>query len=216
MLIQSVYDAEFLRYGRPIQWMRQETDVICKVLQETPMPEKAGYVAEEPLLQNLDAAKMISSHCFGGLPIQMGWCNGHNTKLNCMEFHRCSEVNVGTVDFVLLLALPANIRAGVLDTSKVQAFRVPAGVPVEIYPMTLHYAPCQSNLNQGFRVLIALLKGTNGDRPHLDAVRSEEDQWLWACNKWLLAHAESTEAKQGAAIALSGMNIDLQDDFQEH
>ena len=32
---------------------------------------------------------------------------------------------------------------------------------------------------------------------------------LWACNKWLLAHAESAEATQGAVVALDGINIDI-------
>lgn len=213
MLIRSINDPEFLCYGRPLPWLRQESEIICTALQKTPMPEGIGYVAEEPLLQNLAVTETIRNHCFGGMPIQMGWCNGHNTKLNCLEYHRCSEVNLGTEDFVLLLALPADIRDGILDTSAVQAFLVPAGLPVEIYPMTLHYAPCQGSLSHGFQVLIALLRGTNVDCPQLDAVRSSEDSWLWACNKWLLAHAESAEVRQGAAIALRGVNIDIQDDL---
>lgn len=33
---------------------------------------------------------------------------------------------------------------------------------------------------------------------------------LWACNKWLLAHSDSAEARQGAHIGLSGENIDVE------
>ena len=32
---------------------------------------------------------------------------------------------------------------------------------------------------------------------------------LWACNKWLLAHPDSTEAAHGAYIGLTGENIDI-------
>ena len=31
-------------------------------------------------------------------------CWGRNTKLNCLEYHRDSEVNIGASDFILLLA----------------------------------------------------------------------------------------------------------------
>ena len=42
-----------------------------------------------------------------------------------------------------------------LDTALVKAFRLPAGVLVELYATTLHYAP--SNLGDaGFRVTIVL------------------------------------------------------------
>ena len=35
------------------------------------------------------------------------------------------------------------------------------------------------------------------------------DAYLWACNKWLLAHPDSAEAAQGAPAALTGENIDI-------
>ena len=70
-------------------------------------------------------------------------CWGYNTKLNCLEYHRDSEINVGEQDFILLLAKEDEIEDGQLDTAKVKAFRVPAGTAVEVYGTTLHYAPCQ-------------------------------------------------------------------------
>ena len=45
---------------------------------------------------------------------------------------------------------------GRLDTAKVQAFHCPAGVLVEVYATTLHYAPCSAKKGAGFRVLIVL------------------------------------------------------------
>ena len=85
------------------------------------------------------------NRAYGGMPIQIGMCWGYNTKLNCLEYHRDSEVNVGETDFVLLLAKEDEIEDGMLDTAKVKAFRVPAGTAVEVYGTTLHYAPCQTN-----------------------------------------------------------------------
>ena len=99
---------------------------------------------------------------------------------------------------------------GVLDTAKVKAFRVPAGVMVECYATTLHYAPCHADPNKGFRVLIALPWGTNTEKPVI-SVRSWEDRLMTARNKWLLAHPESPEAADGAYIGLTGENIDIAD-----
>ena len=36
---------------------------------------------------------------------------------------------------------------------------------------------------------------------------------MTARNKWLLAHPESNEAKTGAHIGLSGLNIDIKEDI---
>lgn len=36
-----------------------------------------------------------------------------------------------------------------------------------------------------------------------------EDNLLTARNKWLLAHADSSEAKQGAYVGLTGENINM-------
>ena len=69
-------------------------------------------------------------------------------------------------------------------------------------------APCSAKLGEGFRVLIALPKGTNLERPVMKN-KTGEDEILTACNKWLLAHPESSEAKNGARIGLSGVNIDI-------
>ena len=63
---------------------------------------------------------------FGGRSFQLGWCNGHNTRLNCLEYHRASEFNLGARDFILLVAHRWEIEGGKLDTACVKAFRVPA------------------------------------------------------------------------------------------
>ena len=40
-------------------------------------------------------------------------------------------------------------------------------------------------------------------------VRSFEDKRLWARNKWLLAHKDTSEAAAGAYVGLVGENIDI-------
>ncbi|WP_337574843.1 DUF4867 family protein [Fournierella sp.] len=209
MTIYPVTSPEFARYGRVISGYEGECAAITGALNaHTPLPEATGYVPEEPALQQLPQAQVLGRSLYGGMPVQFGWCNGHNTRLNCLEYHRDSEFNLGTEDFILLLAKQEEIENGQLDTARVKAFRVPAGVLVEVYATTLHYAPCHTDPAKGFRVMVALPKGTNTDKPELP-VQGGDDAWLWACNKWLLAHPDSDEARQGAAAALVGENIDI-------
>ena len=209
MKIHSVFDPAFKRYGQVVEGLPDTVSELLEALQKTPLPEGTGYVPEEPLLQELPAAVEISEHCYGGMPVQLGWCNGHNTRLNCLEYHRDSEFNLGTEDFILLLAKQEEISDGTLDTSKVRAFRVPAGTLVEVYATTLHYAPCHVDADKGFRVLVALPKDTNTEKPDITPLTAE-DKYLWARNKWLLAHPDSAEAAAGAVAALVGENIDLE------
>ena len=121
--------------------------------------------------------------------------------LNCLEYHKGNEINLANEDFILLLGRIFDIKDNKYDTKLVKAFKVPKGIPVEIYSTTLHYAPCGIN-GSGFRVLICLPKGTNVNKK-----LSDKDKMLWANNKWLLAHPESVEAKDGAYIGLVGENI---------
>ncbi len=81
---------------------------------------------------------------------------------------------------------------------------------MELYATTLHYAPCHTDPAKGFRVLVVLPKGTNTAKPDFKP-ESQEDKMLWANNKWLLAHPESAEAKDGAWRGLTGPNIDIAD-----
>ena len=211
MKIESVYDAGFARYGKVLTGY--DTKELMKTLEEaTPLPEGTDYVASQPELEKLPIAKHLADNAYGGMPVQLGWCNGHNTQLNCLEYHRDSELNCGTTDFVLLLAKLDDLENGTLDTAKVRAFRVPAGVIVEVYATTLHYAPCNGAKEQGFRVMVALPRGTNGPKPEIAPV-NDEDKTLWARNKWLLSHADSSEAKQGAPVLLIGENIDIAADL---
>ena len=206
MNIYSVLDKEFKPYGQVHDGF--PTEEILSALAKTPVTNGVVYTAEDAALQQLAVTEELSATVYGGMPIQMGWCNGHNTKLNCLEYHRDSELNLGTGDFILLLAKQEEVTDGKLDTAKVMAFRVPAGVLDEVYATSLHYAPCQTD-SEGFQVLVVLPKGTNGVKPEQAKVYGGDDKLLWACNKWLIAHPETGEAAEGAFAGLIGENIDI-------
>ena len=164
MTIQSVFDPSFSKYGQVLTGY-DLTGLLDTLERVTPVPEGTEYVPEQPELMALPVCGELSDRAYGGMPIQIGWCNGHNTKLNCLEYHRDSELNVGVQDFILLLAKREEMA-------------------------------------------IVLPKGTNLDKPAILA-GNQEDQCLWARNKWLLAHKDSSEAAQGAPVRLDGENIDI-------
>lgn len=207
MKILPVTDPSFRNYGQILTGydLGPMLDMLESV---TPLSEGTAYQPEQAELMALPAAEELSKRAYGGMPIQIGWCNGHNTKLNCLEYHRDSELDVGTRDFILLVAKREEMENGRLDTGKVRAYFCPAGTMVELYATTLHYAPCSARKGEGFKVAIVLPKGTNGSRPDI-RLENAEDEILWASNKWLLAHAGSGEAAQGAPVRLDGENIDI-------
>jgi len=147
------------------------------------------------------------------MPIQIGYCNGHNAKLNALEYHRDSELNIAATDAVLLLGLLADVEEDfTYDTSKVEAFLLPAGCGVEIFATSMHYAPCALD-GKGFQVAIVLPKGTNYDLKDAHAKVAgdkvnNEDALLTAVNKWLIGHPEGG-LDEGTFLGLKGKNLDV-------
>lgn len=206
MKIYSVYDPEFAGYGKVLEGY--DTSELTRAMDEIALPEEG--VAYEPWIDSLEKCaimKELETNAYGGMSIELGMCWGHNRKLNCCEYHRNSELNIGSSDYILLVVKQERIIDGMIDTKDVAAFRAPAGAVVEVYATTLHYAPCQTDDN-GFRVAIVLPRMTNTDIDKVEP-KNAEDKMLWARNKWLLAHPDTAEAKQGAYVGLKGENISV-------
>jgi hypothetical protein len=204
MEIKKVTDAAFKKYGKVVQGI--DFGPLVEALAKTPVPEGVDYLPSVAELEATPTFAQLQTKSFGELPTQIGYCNGHNYKLNALEYHRSSEINVGGTDAILLVGLQSDITYDfTYDTSLVEAFKIPKGVAVEFYATTLHYAPCGYKGN-GYRVVIVLPKGTNYAKPN-----NVKDPLVWGVNKWLLAHPDSPEAKEGAYVGLIGENICLKD-----
>lgn len=54
-------------------------------MEHTPLPEDVIYVPSVEELEVVPEAKTFSERVFGGLPIQIGYCNGNNHKLNAVN-----------------------------------------------------------------------------------------------------------------------------------
>ncbi len=202
MEIKKVTDAAFKKYGRVVDNI--DFSELLKKLEETPCPEDVVYEPSVKMLEELPVFDEIQTKAYGELPIQIGYCNGHNYQLNALEYHRSSELNVACTDAVLLVGWQPDIAEdGTYDTSLVEAFLVPKGTTVEVYATTLHYAPCCAG-ESGFRVGIVLPKDTNLplDKEHAGG----EDSRITARNKWLLGHPEGG-LPEGSPMGLVGVNI---------
>ncbi|MBA5850200.1 DUF4867 family protein [Clostridium sp. cel8] len=206
MIIRKVTDVEFKKYGQVLK--NYDCKELIKEMESTPLPKDVIYEPSIDKLENLDIAEELRKREFGGLPIQIGYCNGNNYLLNAVEYHRSSEINVAVNDFILLLGHREDIEDDYsYDTSKIEAFLVPAGTIIEVYATTLHYAPCNADEN-GFRCVVVLPKGTN--LPLEDKIEKiGEDALLFAKNKWLIAHRDTDLGDQGAFVGLVGKNISI-------
>lgn len=204
MKIQSVFDAAFAPYGKVIRGL--DTAELERAMEQTPCPDGATvYVPGDEKLEALPIMKLLSEQVYGGMPIQIGYCNGDNHVMNCLEYHRDSEVNLACADLILLLGKEGDIdfENYAYDTARVEAFLAPKGTLIEVYATTLHYAPI--NAGGKFRCVVVLPKGTNTDL-EFKPDPAGESRLLTATNKWLLAHADAPEAKNGAVVALKGEN----------
>lgn len=206
MEIKKVSDTAFRTYGRIITGF--QLDDLLSVMEHTPLPEDVVYVPSVPQLESLPFKKEAESSLFGQMPIQIGYCNGHNHLLNAVEYHRNSEVNIAAADLVLILGRQQDIMENnSYDTSLMEAFFLPAGTCVELYATTLHYAPCNTG-ESGFRCVVILPEGTNTQLLASDLMQEEksaEDRLLFAKNKWLIGHPEGGLPKE-AFIGLLGEN----------
>lgn len=206
MNIYNISDIDFCEYGKVLN--DYDFSSFLDTLSKLQIPDEG--IVYEASVKSLEDDKEFTQICnrgFGGIPIQIGYVGGNNKILNCLEYHKSSEFNIALDDVILVLGKQTEIDNGFFDTSLCKAFFVPAGCGVELYATTLHYAPMNIN-DKGYRVACVLPLGTNGDKPDF-AVSNAEDKMCAGCNKWIMAHPESDEAKNGIYIGLKGRNISL-------
>ncbi|EDT73765.1 MULTISPECIES: DUF4867 family protein [Clostridium] len=206
MEIKKVNDLEFKKYGQVLK--NYNCEEIIEKMQKMPLPLDVIYEPSVKDLEESEIFKELMEREFGGLPIQIGYCNGNNNMLNAVEYHRSSEINIAVTDLILLLGWQPDINEDhTYDTSKIEAFLVPAGTIIEVFATTLHYAPCNAD-NNGFRCVVVLPKDTNMPLEY-NVKKNGEDALLFAKNKWLIGHKDTDLGKQGAFIGLYGDNISL-------
>ena len=210
MTIKPVTGRAFKPFGRVIKGYYLRS--LIEEMEKTECPsDKVVYEPSVRSLETLKINRQFSEEAYGGMPIQIGYCNGRNHLLNAVEYHRDSELNLACTDLILLVGKRQDIgRDYTYDTGKMQAFLVKKGMLVEIYSTTLHYAPISAGEHENFRCVVVLPRGTNEPLPACRGkAHTKEDQLLTHVNKWLIAHPESGLDKDGAFVGLKGENIRL-------
>ncbi len=201
--ILSVDDALFDLYGLRLDLPIDGVSHYMKA--HTNIPKIGNiYIAKDETLTNDSLFQSLRRDLYGGLPIQVGYCNGNSTKLNALENHIGYEVNVMITDCVLFLALPSDIKNDEVDSACVKAFFIPAGTAIALHDHVLHFAPIKVR-DEGFKVIVVLIDGTN------DAIELQEaHNRLFKYNKWLYVHPDRQDLiDQKAKKGIVGDNLEL-------
>ncbi len=201
--IYKVTDKEFIPYGKVLNNL--SIDEIIEVANKIPMPaEGSMYVPELEEFMKTKAAKEMQEDCYGEMPTQVGYCYGSSNKLNAVEWHKDSEINIATTPLVLILGKVQDIVDNKVDSSTFKIFYLEKGDAVEVYATTLHFCPCQV-LKSGFGCVVGLPKGTN-----IPLQNEHEDKVLFRKNKWILAHVENEGLiGRGVLPGVTGENYEI-------
>ena len=206
--VYSVFDEQFRTFGNVVTGY-DFGDTIDALLR-LPIPAEGNvYVASEPTLECLPVFDELQNGFYGGMPIQIGYCNGRNTTYNGFEYHKGSEINVAASDFCLVLGHTWQIASNTFRVGDETVFFMPKGTAVELFQTTLHLSPCRV-CDEGFRAAVVLARGTNTPLQNRHEPRCDEDRLLLQTNKWVLAHPEREPLmRQGAVPGLLGENKEI-------
>lgn len=207
--IFSLDDPSFHRYGRVLN-SDGFIDVFNYLETETKVPEIDNfYLAHDPLLEKSIKTFKPISNVFGNMPVEYGYVNGNNSKLNALEYHKSSEINIALIPLILMLGRVEDIEDNTFETNKVAIFYVPQNTAIEIFSQTLHFSPCRVN-DSGFKCGVILPYGTNMEFIKNKAYYTAEDALLFKTNKWILVHPEHQKfIDLGAYIGLIGSNYEI-------
>jgi hypothetical protein len=207
--IYSVHDERFKFYGRVVKGY-DLSQLISYVENKTIVPEEGNVYY--PSIKELEETKVYESikrNLYGGSDIQIGYCNGRNSKLNGFEYHKCSEVNIAVTDFVLILGHTWDINRNTYNVKNAQFFYVRKGEAIEMYQTTLHLSPCKVS-DDGFKGIVVLDRGTNTPLEYKKNIFEPIDLLLLKKNKWIIAHPDREPLiKQGAFPGIIGENIEV-------
>ncbi len=205
--ILDISSSEFKKYGEVFS-----PEPFCELfekMESTPLPSEGNvYVASDGELEKLSIFEKLEKNYYGSMPVEIGYCNGQNTKINALEYHKGEEINLAVTDLVLFLGQVQRLKDNTLSTDELECFFVPKGTAYSMYSTTLHFSPCKVH-ESGFRCAVILPRGTNspltGEREQI----FEHDKTLWMTNKWLIGHRESKPVSNGAFCGLTGENYEL-------
>lgn len=209
VLIQSVASDSFKPFGRMIAGY-DFSEIISFAENRTDIPPKGNtYIPSVEGMEQLKIFNCIQTTFYGGMPIQIGYCNGKNSTYNGFEYHKGSEINIAVTDFMLVLGHTWEMKDNTYQVENAKVFYVEKGSAIEIYQTTLHLSPCKV-CEEGFKDIVILPLGTNTALTENKHHYEQEDKILLLKNKWVIAHPDREPLmKQGAFPGLIGENKKL-------
>jgi len=205
--IYDIFSPEFKKYGEVLN--PEPFGELFEKMKSTPLPDEGNiYVASDGELEKLDIFEKLEKNYYGSMPVEIGYCNGQNTKINALEYHKGEEINLAVTDLVLFLGQVQQLKNNTVSTDELECFFVPEGTAYSMYPTTLHFSPCKVH-SGGFLCAVILPRGTNYPLEEKREVIFENDKTLWMTNKWLIGHKESRPVSNGAFCGLTGVNYEL-------
>jgi len=218
--VVSVFSEDFAQYGRVLEGF--DFSSLTKYMEEkTEIPENGNvYVASVEEMEKFPIYETLRDAIYGGMEIQIGYCNGRNSTYNGFEYHKGSEINVAVTDFMLILGHVWQIKDNHFDNKDAKVFFVPKGTAIEMFQTTLHLSPAKVT-DSGFKGIVVLPRGTNTPlsdeaKAARDKIVSEkgeencEQRLLLQKNKWVIAHPQREPLiKQDAFAGIIGENKEL-------
>ncbi|MFI3207975.1 MAG: DUF4867 family protein [Eubacteriales bacterium] len=208
MEILEISDSKFKTYGKVLTAL--DVDALIAYMEaNTEIPENGNiYIPSEEGMEQLEIYGAIQKSIYGGMDIQIGYCNGRNSTYNGFEYHKGSELNIAVTDLVMILGHSWDIEGNTYKNEDAEVFYVKKGTVFEMYQTTLHLSPCKVR-DEGFKAVVVLPRGTN--TPLEDkAVNTQEDQILLLKNKWIIAHKDREPlVKAGAHVGIIGENTEI-------
>ena len=123
--IYSVFDEEFKTFGRVVEGY-DFSQIIDYMENNTPIPDAGNiYVPSVEDMEKLPIKKQVEDILYGGMPIQIGYCNGRNSTYNGFEYHKGSEINIAVTPFMLVLGHVWDIEDNKFFVGKEKVFFVP-------------------------------------------------------------------------------------------
>jgi len=226
-VIYSIDDGVFGMYGRKLEIIMDES-IKEYMLNEAKFPKVGNtYVGSDKKLETFPLKNWVENNIYAGVPVQIGYCNGHISNINGFEFHQCSEVFVAITDCLLALISPHKPVGSVkpYNIDECHLFFIPEGTVLELYPLVGHFSPMRVH-EEGYKTMIILTKGTNEsldlsvqekkderqEEDHSNQIESvnynmELKQKPFAINKWLYVHSDRMDlVEKGAYLHVYGDN----------
>lgn len=206
--IHGIQEESFKSYGRILSGYDFQ-ELIQYMETSTKIPAEGNfYTPSVKAMEAADVSRSLQRSFYGGMPIEIGYCNGRNTTYNGFEYHKGSEINIAVTDFMLVLGHAWDIKHKTYRAEDAEVFFVPRGTAIEMYQTTLHLSPCRVR-DEGFKDIVVLPRGTNTPLEGKE-ILEEENELLLQKNKWVIAHPEREPLiRQGAYPGLLGENKEL-------